>query len=127
MTDAFAGFDDIEGFTPTDKATLVGVPFGITGVRFRTNDNDVMYAEVETVDSNGEFAGFQDSSKSGVRQQLADYLAKQEVKFDDGEWHDVKIRVPNGLRASEYKATTGSGEIVDGITYYLTFAPRKRG
>lgn len=120
---AFAEFDVIEGFDPIDKAELVGKPFGITGVRYRKNERDIMFAEVEIVDANGEPAAFQDSS-TGVRDQITKYLAEKKIKVTNGEWVDLKLFVPRGLRVSTYEATDERGRAKQAKTYYLTTAGR---
>lgn len=125
--DAFAGFDVIEGFDPIDKSQLVGKPFGITGVRFRKNERDIMFAEVETVDESGAQTAFQDAS-TGVRDQVIKYLQGQGVSdWNNGDWHDVKLFVPRGLRVSEFDWTDPStGKSQPAKTYYLTTAGRQR-
>lgn len=126
LPEAFAGFDTIEGFDPIDKATLVGQPFGITGVRFRTNDRSVVFAEVEVVDANGAQYGLNDSS-TGIRQQLSDYLAAKGLPVSGNtEWQDVQLYVPRGLRVSEYEVQDERGRAKQAKTYYLTTAARAR-
>lgn len=122
---AFAEFDTLEGFNPIDKAELVGKPFGITGVRFRENERHVAFAEVEIITLDGEQLGFQDSS-TGVRDQLAAYLAEKKLAVS-GDWTDVKLYVPNGLRVSSYEVHDESGRAKQAKTYYLTLQPRMRG
>lgn len=122
---AFEGFDTLEGFSPVDKAELVGVPFGITGVRLRENERKVAFYEVEIVTLNGEQMGFQDSS-TGVRDQLAQYLADKKLKVG-AEWTDIKLFVPNGLRVSSYEVHDEQGKAKQAKTYYLTLQARKRG
>jgi hypothetical protein len=122
----FDGFDVIEGFDPQDKASLVGVPFGITGVRFRKNDRDVVFAEIEAVDAHGEMISIQDSS-SGIRDQLSRYLASQGQKAEVGEaWADIKLFVPRGLRVSTYEVHDVAGKTKQAKTYYLTTEGRRR-
>lgn len=121
---AFAGFDTIEGFNPIDKAELVGVPFGVTGVRFRENDRKVTFAELEIITADGEVLGFQDSS-TGVRDQIRDYLVT--IKKTAGvEWVDLNLFVPAGLRVSAYDVVNELGQTKKAKTYYLTLTPRKR-
>lgn len=128
---AFDGFDQIEGFDPVDKEQLVGKPFGITGVRFRTNERnerDIVFAEVETINTNGEQAAFQDAS-TGVRDQLIKYLAEHTVTdyLNEGQWHDLKLFVPRGLRVSQYDwPDPATGKTKPVRTYYLTTAGRTR-
>ena len=122
---AFADFDVIEGFEPVDKAALVGVPFGVTSVRFRTNERSVVYAEAELVTGDGEQQTMIDSS-TGVRDQLAAYLKEKGLTTGGNtDWQDVKLFVPNGLRCSQYSVKV-EGEDKLAKTYYLTTKPRRR-
>ena len=121
---AFQDFDVIEGFEPVDKAALVGVPFGITAVRFRTNERSVTYAEVELVTGDGEQQTMIDSS-TGVRDQLAAYLHNKGIAPGNTDWQDIKLFVPNGLRVSEYEVQA-NGETKKAKTYYLTTKARAR-
>lgn len=121
----FEGFDIIEGFEPVDKAALVGVPFGITAVRFRTNERSVVYAEAELVTGDGVPQTMIDSS-TGVRDQLAAYLyAKGMPTGGNTEWAEVKLFAPKGLRCSAYDVQV-DGDTKSAKTYYLTTKPRKR-
>lgn len=123
---AFQGFDVIEGFDPIDKATLVGQPFGITGVRFRTNDRSVVFAELEVVDAAGEQFGLSDSS-TGIKQQIAEYMESKGLSVSGNtDWQDVKLFVPRGLRVSEYEVNDGPAKGKKAKTYYLTTAGRTR-
>lgn len=123
--DPFEGFDVIEGFDPIDKAELVGKPFGVTGVRFRTNERSIAFAEVEIVTADGEPAAFQDAS-TGVRDQLANYLSSKGLAISP-EWADVRLFVPRGLRVSTYDVTDDRGRDKQAKTYYLTTMGRDRG
>ena len=123
---AFQGFETIEGFDPIDKATLVGQPFGITGVRFRTNERQVVFAEVEIVTATGEQFGLNDSS-TGIRQQLSDYMAGKGLTVSGNtDWQDIKLFVPRGLRVSEYTVQDERGKDKTAKTYYLTTVGRAR-
>lgn len=121
----FDAFDVLEGFDPIDKAALVGVPFGITAVRFRTNERKVTFAELEILTQQGETKGFQDSS-TGVRDQIIRYLDDKKVPNKGREeWVDIRLFVPNGLRVSTYPVTV-AGVVQEAKTYYLTLKPRER-
>lgn len=121
----FAGFDVLEGFDPIDKAALVGAPFGITAVRFRTNERKVTFAELEILTLQGERKGFQDSS-TGVRDQMIKYLDDKKIPNKGREdWVDIKLFVPNGLRVSEYDVEV-AGHTTKAKTYYLTLQARER-
>lgn len=122
----FQDFDVIEGFDPVDKATLVGVPFGITAVRFRTSERSVVFAEVEIINADGEPAAMIDSS-SGVRDQLRVYMHGKNMDVSaTTEWQDVRLFVPNGLRVSEYEVKDERGQDKHAKTYYLTTKARTR-
>ena len=125
IPEAFQGFDVIEGFEPIDKAGLVGLPFGVTGVRFRENERKVTFAEVEIIDANGEQGAFQDAS-TGVREQLARYLTEKGIPISS-EWTNIRLFIPRGLRVSEYDAPVDdSGKVRKAKTYYLTTQGRAR-
>jgi hypothetical protein len=124
---AFAEFDVLEGFTPVDKSTLIGTPFGITGVRFRENERKVKFAELEIVMMDGEHRGFQDSSSTGVAAQIAEYLIDKGIGAPAGDWMDTKLFVPLGLRDSVYPVIDPNGKTKEAKTYYLTLVARERG
>lgn len=122
---AFNDFDVLEGFEPTDKAELVGVPFGITAVRYRTNESHVQFVDVEIVNADGEEKTFSDSS-SGVRDQLTQYLHGKGLQTGGTiDWQEIKLFVPNGLRCSNYEVKV-EGQTKAAKTYYLTLKGRKR-
>lgn len=121
----FEGFEVLEGFDPIDKAELVGKPFGITGVRFRQNERKVTFAELEIVTPGGERLGFQDSS-TGVAAQITTYLTQKKITMADGEWADIKLFVPRGLRVSSYDVVDANGKDKQAKTYYLTLEARTR-
>jgi len=123
--DMFAEFDVLEGFNPIDKATLIGKPFGITGVRFRENERHVKFAELEIVMLDGERLGFQDSS-TGVAAQIAEYLTTKDIGAPLGEWMDTKLFVPRGLRDSVYDVIDANGRVKQAKTYYLSLEARQR-
>lgn len=125
MPAGFEDFDVIEGFTPIDKEELVNVPFGITGVRFRENERKVTFAELEIVDLAGERKAFQDSS-TGVAAQIGAYLTDKGMGAPLGDWMDVRLFVPQGLRKSEYPVIDPNGRSKQAKTYYLTLKPRER-
>ena len=126
--DVFADFDVLDGFEPVDKAALVGVPFGVTGVRFRKNDREVVFAELEIVQQDGEKAALQDSS-TGVRDQATKYLLSKGVFKSTpalDEWYDVKLFAPRGLRVSTYEVHDAAGKAKQAKTYYLTTVNQRR-
>lgn len=117
-----ADVDFIEGADLVDKAELVGKAFLITGVRFEKNARGVEYAYIEAEFEDGEEIDFNDSSTSGVKQQLITYLESrgQTVDYATGEVHEVKIAVPRGLRVSTYEVQDMRGKTKTAKTYYLT-------
>jgi hypothetical protein len=114
--------DFIEGADLVDKAELVDKAFLITGIRFEKNARGVEYAYVEAEDESGEEFDFNDSSTSGVKQQLITYLESRGATIDytSGQIHDVKIAVPRGLRVSTYEVQDMRGKTKTAKTYYLT-------
>ncbi|WP_333759248.1 hypothetical protein [Streptomyces sp. ISBFB 2968] len=114
--------DFIEGADLVDKAELIGKAFLITGIRFERNARGVEYAYIEAEDEAGEEFDFNDSSTSGVKQQLVTYLESRHTPadFTTGEVHDVKIAVPRGLRVSTYEVQDMRGKTKMAKTYYLT-------
>jgi hypothetical protein len=114
--------DFIEGADLVDKAELVDKAFLITGIRFEKNARGVEYAYVEAEDESGEEFDFNDSSTSGVKQQLITYLESHGATIDytSGQIHDVKIAVPRGLRVSTYEVQDMRGKTKTAKTYYLT-------
>lgn len=121
------GADVLDGFEPIDKAALVGKPFLATGVRFRKNERDIVFAEVEITQGEGaEPESLQDSS-TGVRDQLSAYLVNKGIKFEvGGDWVDIKLYAPRGLRVSEYGVRDAAGRTKQAKTYYLTTQGRRR-
>jgi hypothetical protein len=114
--------DFIEGADLVDKAELVDKAFLITGIRFEKNARGVEYAYVEAEDESGEEFDFNDSSTSGVKQQLITYLESRGATIDytSGQIHDVKIAVPRGMRVSTYEVQDMRGKTKTAKTYYLT-------
>jgi hypothetical protein len=119
----FEGFSTLEGLDLIDKADLVGKPFGITAVRLRTNERDILFAEVEVVTMDADTWAFNDSS-TGVRDQLLKVLEAQGHEISaDTAWYEIKLFVPNGLRVSAYEVED-HGKTKKAKTYYLTSGGR---
>ena len=120
--------DFIAGADLIDKADLVAKPFLITGVRFEKNARSVEYVYVEAEYPDGETFEFNDSSTTGVKQQLTTYLASKDIAADNstGEVIPVKLAIPRGLRLSTYEVTDQRGKAKMAKTYYLTGAGRPR-
>jgi hypothetical protein len=124
IPEGFEGFTTLEGLDQIDKAELVGKPFGIMAVRLRTNERDIMFAEVEVVTVDGETWVFSDSSTTGVRDQLLKVLEAQGHEISaDTDWYEVKLFVPSGLRVSAYEVED-HGKTKKAKTYYLTSGGR---
>jgi hypothetical protein len=116
----------IGGADLRDKAELVDLPFKITGVRFEKSAKNVEYVYVEAEDQAGDEFDFNDSSNSGVKQQIITYLEAKEVAWDytSGVVHDVNLVIPKGLRVSTYEVTDNRGKPKTAKTYYLTSGGR---
>lgn len=114
----------IDGLELVDKAALVGVPHVITEVSFETGARNVEYAYIDgyRIDDGGSFT-YNDSS-TGVRQQLIKHLGDRVPT--DGASVRVNIRVPAGLRVSEFEVKDDRGKTKTAKTYYLT-GSGKRG
>lgn len=120
--EVFAGHD------LTEKKELVGVPFLITGVEIERNEErqyDTAY--VYCLDINGTEFEFADSSSTGVRTQLQEYLAEKNLNPAPGGGHiPVRLAVMKGLRVSEFKfRDEETGKNRDAAVYYLTAGARK--
>lgn len=109
-----------------DKAELEGIEFKITGVRFEKNARGVEYAYVEAETRDGEEFDFNDSSTSGVKQQLITFLEQKGINpdYSTGEVHEVNLLIPRGLRVSTYEVTDMRGKPKMAKTYYLTSGGR---
>lgn len=117
--------DELEGYAPVDKGDLVGVAFRIFSVRFEVDNEGRERIVVAAELTNGDTVEFQDySRKSGVKAQIADYLAAREIDWTEDEDQDVSIVVRGGLRFSEYD-TPGGRKGERSRTYYLVTTGRK--
>jgi hypothetical protein len=120
--------DFIGGADLLDKAELIGREFLITGVRFQKNSKGVEYVYVEGESRDGEEFDFNDSSTSGVKQQITTYLESRGIKVSydrPDEIHEVNLMIPRGLRVSTYEVVS-MGKPKMAKTYYLTSAGRRR-
>ncbi len=129
----------VEGYTLTDKATLIGVPFIIIGITFRygglfADRRPRDYVSVEAVTKDNAPIVFNDGS-TGIRRQLVQYLGSVgllpngNVEDPDtvivgveGMTHAAHmtegmrpLACPRGLRVSEYE----NEYTKEGETYYL--------
>ena len=121
-----AGVEFVGGADLRDKAELVGIEFKVTGVRFEKNARGVEYVYVEAETRDGEEFDFNDSSTSGVKQQITTYLESRDIApdYESGEVHSVNLLIPRGLRVSTYEVTDVRGKPKQAKTYYLTSAGR---
>jgi hypothetical protein len=131
QTNLWDDADEIEGLDLVDKATLVGVPFLVTGIHFTVNNDNVSYVWLDAINRAGEPFTFNDSS-SGVRAQVIEYLGKigKSDAVETEEIVSVKLKVGKGLRVSEYDREVPdarSGKMVWKRlrTYYLTTSGKR--
>lgn len=118
-------FDVLTGADLLDKSELIGQPFLITDIQFKSNNRTVNSVWVTAMDVNGEAFQFSDSSSTGIRQQLVDWLTdrKDEGIVDTGEIFSVRLAIMLGLRVSTYDATNERGKTITAKTYYLRMTP----
>lgn len=125
--------DQLDGYDFVDKAELVGEPFRITSVEFYPNANGVHFANVQAEYRTKIPFAFNDSSTTGARAQLLDYMVKHLGLTStespvDGTVYAISLVVPRGLRLSEFGVTKDgtpvalddSRTVRKGRTYYLT-------
>lgn len=132
FAELMSNVDRLAGNDLRDKGELVDVPFVITQVYFRVNDSGVSYACVTGINESNEVFDFIDSSSTGVRQQLIEYLHDvrgiQSVGMSDGVIHHVQLFAPRGLRVSEFEVNTNKGAgkpvIKFAKAYYITKGSR---
>lgn len=109
----------LDGLDLTDKSELVGTPFRIMSVMFRSNKNGVEIVEVDAELTDGTMVTFNDSSSTGVREQIADYLTTKGTQITAGEIYEISLVIPRGLRVSNYTIEV-RGKERPATTYYLT-------
>lgn len=125
----------LAGTRLVDKATLVDIPFAITGIKLAETKPDEDTGEIivyMVIEANlGRTKGkvfFQDSS-TGVKRELTEIASKFLGDKFNGEidvWYDLPgYFCPEGLRASPYKKKV-NGRQIDAVTYYLTYASEGR-
>lgn len=117
----------LAGMEVRDKAELVGVPFYITGLKQTLNEERqiaYVWVEGEEVATKKTFV-FNDSSITGVRGQLLDFLATLKKLDVLDEWIDCRILVPKGVRVSTFPTKNERGQDVTGKVTYLTTAGRR--
>lgn len=106
-----------------NKAEMLDIPFRVTGFKFTHNDKagiGYVYVEFET-EPGGVRKQFNDAS-TGVRQQIEAYCDMKGFKPELEQWIDVSIKIPRGLRVSEYDVPGGDerGRPAKARTFYLT-------
>lgn len=118
-------FDVLTGTDIVDKAELINQPFLITAVQFKANDRKIESVLITALDAVGQKFCFSDSSSTGVRAQLAQYLVDtgNDAVIDSHEEHPMRLAIMAGLRVSEYDATNERGKAVKAKTYYLRMTP----
>lgn len=108
----------------TDKKTLVGTPFIITGWALIPSESaaaskrKVVYAEVNYVTEAGTEGTFRDSSQNGVKSQLVGLLDGDKVA--QGVWFETPIYVPQGIIAREFDAENAKGEKIKSTVHMLS-------
>lgn len=119
----------LAGHDLLDKSELVGVPFIITSVMFKVNDSGVSYAYVTGINGKNEMFEFNDSSSSGVRQQLIEYVHEttgDAVSMSSGDIHTLALYAPRGLRVSVFEVdvrqnkSQGKPQMKTVRTYYIS-------
>ena len=112
--------DTFDGIDITDKATLVGVPFIVTKVWFETGSRNVEYVYLDVALRDGSMVTINDSSTTGVKSQMREYLGNLGKNPANGDVTDVTLYIPGGLRKNEYEVTDDSGKKKVARTYYMT-------
>jgi hypothetical protein len=105
-----------------DKSKLVGKPFVIkdwTMVPSTSSIRNVLYAQVNFVLEDGTEGTFRDSSRYGVRQQLADHLGVAVDKVPVGVLNVDPILVADGLVERKFKSENSKGNEIDSVIYTL--------
>jgi hypothetical protein len=117
----------LAGVEILDKAELLGKEFAITAIMTKVGSRDVSYVYLEgKFTPDGEPFQFNDSSSSGVRDQILSYLAKHDRADVLEEWWDLPVPIlcPRGLRVSRYDKEVpnnrGGIETKKVATFYLT-------
>jgi hypothetical protein len=108
-----------------DKAELIGVPFLLTGIKWTINDRDIIIVWVEGEREDHSTFTFTDTS-TGVRAQIEAYAAVKGISTDaNGDWHDVRLIAPKGLRVSTYTVKDERQKDREARTYYLTTSGKR--
>lgn len=120
----WANAETLQGIDHTEKSELVGVPFRLFNVSFRTNASGNHLAEVDGERADGSTFRFTDFSSTGVRQQLMDYLVlSKNIEPTDGELFEIDLVFIRGLRISNFeRMDPRSGKLQKVATFYLTLS-----
>lgn len=129
----------LDGLDLTDKKELIGVPFRILGVSYRTlSQSQARQVQVDVETADGRKLTFGDAS-TGVKEQISGYLTsikKDHVIEMDDEYLELddseKLVIPNGLRISEWereiRRPNGTlASTTKAYTYYLTTNGQRKG
>jgi hypothetical protein len=121
------GVEQLDGYDLIDKNELIGKPFLVTNIRFTTNERGVEYVYVDALDAAGDPFQFNDSSSTGVREQLVRHLTDRDKAgaVETGEDVPVRLAFFNGLRKSEYYVKDERGRDKLTRTYYLTLSGKR--
>lgn len=118
----WADAEQLDGIDNEEKSSLVGVPFRIFSISFRTNASGNHLVEVDAENAQREPFRFTDFSSTGIRQQLLDYLlTARNITPTDGELFEMNMVFPRGLRVSVYEKEV-RGKMQKAQTYYLTLS-----
>jgi hypothetical protein len=123
---AGADVDEFNGHELTDKADLIGTPFLIIGVQFEHSERGYDIAYVYALDESGTEFEFSDTSTTGVKVQIEDYLTAKGIEIGLDTFIPMRAVVRKGLRVSEFETIDGKGRAKSAKVYYLTTAGRAK-
>ena len=125
---AWGQADQLDGLDLVSKDDLIGVPFRIFSVWTHTNKDGVRFMNAEAEYASGETFAFNDTSTTGVRAQILEYLAKAgKDGASDGDVVSVNLVALRGLRVSKYTQKDARGRDREAKTFYLTTSGKRAG
>lgn len=124
--------EQLAGLDIVDKEELVGVPFLVTQVSFRSNTREVSFCTIDAIDKDGNAFSFQDTSSTGVRAQIVRWLEDHDAEgvVASGEFYSLRLAFPLGLRVSRFLADvkderTGKIKQQPAKVFYLTMTGKR--